>query len=295
VGDGAEESERLGAVPAGAPPIFFRSVRGSLRILPAAAQRFWILVIATGVLSGLASGALLAILGGVQRLAWPPGARFVDAVSDASPLRRVLVPALAGAVVGLMTLVWRRPLGGHGTARIIEAIWSRGRGLQLGPTLLRGLVSVGAVAMGASLGREGALVQTGAAAGSWLARRLRVTDQQARVVVACGAASGIAAAYVYSASFEAVTRELAQVRARVPAALHLAGGPHASAAPLAVLRAGFDLCALGEGEETLPAALLALARGGDAAWLTRLEAGGAAHGQWRVQQGRAGTSGRAET
>jgi CIC family chloride channel protein len=51
------------------------------------------------------------------------------------------------------------------------------------------------VGMGASLGREGALVQTGAAAGSWLAARLRIEEKQARVLVACGAASGIAAAY----------------------------------------------------------------------------------------------------
>ena len=52
-----------------------------------------------------------------------------------------------------------------------------------------------AVACGASLGREGALIQTGAAGGSWLADRFRVTRRQARLLVACGAAPGIAAAY----------------------------------------------------------------------------------------------------
>jgi B12-binding domain/radical SAM domain protein len=67
----------------------------------------------------------------------------------------------------------------------------------------------------------------------------------------------------YSASFAEVARELERVRPRAPGALHLAGGPHASAAPEAVLRAGFDLCAVGEGEETLPAALAALSRGED--------------------------------
>jgi B12-binding domain/radical SAM domain protein len=69
----------------------------------------------------------------------------------------------------------------------------------------------------------------------------------------------------YSASFDEVTRELAAVRAAVPdpRVLHVAGGVHASAAPAATLRAGFDLAALGEGEETLPALLAALASGGD--------------------------------
>jgi len=179
---------------AAAPPLFFRSLRDFLRVLPGAAQRFWVLVIATGALAGLGAGALLAALRLVQRLAWPEADTFVGAVEGASPLRRVLVPAIAGVAVGLAALLSRRPLGGHGTARIIEAIWHR-RELALGRALVRGVVSITAVGMGASLGREGALVQTGAAAGSWLASRLGIEERQARVLVACGAASGIAAAY----------------------------------------------------------------------------------------------------
>jgi B12-binding domain/radical SAM domain protein len=78
-----------------------------------------------------------------------------------------------------------------------------------------------------------------------------------------------------TASFADVAAELARVRAAVPdpRVLHLAGGAHASAAPEATLRAGFDLAAVGEGEETLPRLLGALGAGGDApgvpglAWL----------------------------
>jgi CIC family chloride channel protein len=179
----------------GAPPIFYRSVRDFFRILPRAGQRFWVLVIATGALSGLGSGALLIILSLVQRAAWPPADRFVDAVWASGTLRRVLVPAIAGAVVGIVSAAVKRPVGGHGTARIIEAIWHRGRELSLGRALFRGLLAIFSVGMGASLGREGALIQTGAATGSWLANRFGVSERQARVLVACGAASGIAAAY----------------------------------------------------------------------------------------------------
>jgi CIC family chloride channel protein len=182
-------------VGGGVPPLFFRSLRDFFRVLPGAAQRFWVLVIATGVLSGVGAGALLAGLRLVQRLAWPHADTFVGAVGAASPLRRLLVPTLAGVAISLISVLARFPLGGHGTARIIEAIWHRGRELALGRTLARGAMSIGAVAMGASLGREGALVQTGAAAGSWLSTRLGIDERQARVIVACGAASGIAAAY----------------------------------------------------------------------------------------------------
>ncbi len=182
-------------MPAGAPPLFFRSLRDFLRVLPGAAQRFWILVIATGALSGLGAGALLWVLRIVQRLAWPDSDRFITSVELAGPWQRVLVPTAAGALVAIVYALWRRPLGGHGTARIIEAIWTPDRGLRLWATLSRGLLSIMSVGAGASLGREGALVQAGAASGSWLAQRLHLEERQARVLVACGAASGIAAAY----------------------------------------------------------------------------------------------------
>ncbi len=191
-GQDARERELAGGA---APPLFFRSLRDFLRVLPGAAQRFWVLVIATGALAGVGAGGLLAALRLVQRVAWPASGTFVGAVEAASPLHRIAVPALAGLAVGGAALLSRRPLGGHGTARIIEAIWHRGRELALGRALVRGLLSIGAVGMGASLGREGALVQTGAAAGSWLATRLRIEERQARVLVACGAAAGISAAY----------------------------------------------------------------------------------------------------
>ncbi|HET8541262.1 MAG TPA: chloride channel protein [Anaeromyxobacter sp.] len=185
-----------GRADAGAPPLFFRSLRDFFRVLPGAAQRFWVLVIATGLLSGLGAGALLLLLRVVQGLAWPEAdGGFVSSVEASSPARRVLVPAAAGLLVGAIALLARRPLGGHGTARILEAIWHKGRHLPLARTALRGVVSVVSVGMGASLGREGALVSTGAASGSFLARRFRIDERQARVLVACGAASGIAAAY----------------------------------------------------------------------------------------------------
>jgi B12-binding domain/radical SAM domain protein len=69
----------------------------------------------------------------------------------------------------------------------------------------------------------------------------------------------------YTASFAEVAAELARVRAAGAdaRAIHLAGGVHASAAPGETLRAGFDLVAVGEGEETLPAVLAAVHAGAD--------------------------------
>jgi chloride channel protein, CIC family len=185
------------AGPTGAPerPIYYRSLQEFLRQLPGASQRFWVLVVATGVVSGLGAVGLLALLNLVKRLAWGDAATFAAAFAASSPGRRIAVPAVAGCLVAAMMLLVRGRLGGHGTSGIIEAIWlQRGR-LPLQRSLLRGVVSIVAVGMGASLGREGALLQTGAASGSWLARRFQLSGGRTRLLVACGAASGIAAAY----------------------------------------------------------------------------------------------------
>jgi len=177
------------------PAFLLRSASEFLRTLPGTRQRFWVLVVATGALSGLGAGALFLVLDLVQRIAYPGAATFQAQVEAATPLRRVLAPLAAGVLVSVAAILSRQRVAGHGTAGIIESIWHRGGVLSLGRALLRGLLAIVAVGAGASLGREGALVQTGAASGSWLAQRLRVPDRQARVLVACGAASGIAAAY----------------------------------------------------------------------------------------------------
>jgi B12-binding domain/radical SAM domain protein len=67
----------------------------------------------------------------------------------------------------------------------------------------------------------------------------------------------------YSVDADAAAADLAYARPRTPGALHVAGGVHATAEPVATLRAGFELVAIGEGEETARALLEALARGDD--------------------------------
>jgi len=72
----------------------------------------------------------------------------------------------------------------------------------------------------------------------------------------------VAAWSFYSPDFLASAGDLAWVRARAPG-LHVAGGVHATAEPLATLGAGFDLVAVGEGEATAVALASALIRGRD--------------------------------
>jgi B12-binding domain/radical SAM domain protein len=95
-------------------------------------------------------------------------------------------------------------------------------------------------------------------------RFARDRSEVVRELLSAAAAGAIpvAAWSFYSPDFLASRDDLSWVRSRAPG-LHLAGGVHATAEPLATLRAGFDLIAVGEGEATAVALASALMEGRD--------------------------------
>jgi len=108
---------------------------------------------------------------------------------------RLLVPAAGGAVAAALSLVSVRRAGGQGVAQILEAVvLGRGR-ITLGRTLWRAAATFVALTTGGSIGREGPLLQFGAAAGSTAAERFGVGAKRARALMAAGTAAGFAAAY----------------------------------------------------------------------------------------------------
>ncbi len=78
---------------------------------------------------------------------------------------------------------------------ITAAIWFHAGRLPAGKTLASAVLSILLVGMGSSLGREGAPKQTGAVIANALSDRARLSDDARRLLVACGAGSGMAAAY----------------------------------------------------------------------------------------------------
>lgn len=156
---------------------------------------FWLLVVLTGVGTGLGGVALLTLLRVVQHLAWDyHTGDFLDAVTRAPAEHRVLVLACAGAVAGLGRVLLRRATGGHG-GELSEAIWFHSGRLPALRTFARAVLSIVTVGLGAALGREGALKQTGAALASALSLRSRLSPGQRRLLAACGAGAGVAVAY----------------------------------------------------------------------------------------------------
>src|SRR5215471_3247488 len=81
-----------------------------------AERRFLILVPLTGLITGFAAVALIHLVALVQRIFWGSSRQLLRSAEAASPLHRVLALALGGALVGLVVLLSRRSVRGHGTA-----------------------------------------------------------------------------------------------------------------------------------------------------------------------------------
>jgi CIC family chloride channel protein len=160
-----------------------------------AGGRFWLAIVLTGLGTGASAAALTLILQFVQHLMWPDGgATLLDAASEATPWRHILVLVAAGLLTGAGQIILVRLSSGN-SIDITAAIWFSAGRLPALRTLGSAVLSVIVVGMGASLGREGAPKQAGAVIANALSDRASLSDEQRRLLVACGAGAGMAAAY----------------------------------------------------------------------------------------------------
>ena len=158
-------------------------------------KRFLALVPLSGLVTGLAAVGLVRLVAAVQKVFWGGGRDLLRLAEAATPLHRVLALLAGGLAVGLVVLFSRQSVRGHGTAGVIEAV-TQGRGyVSIRRTLIKESATVLTVGSGGSLGREGPLMRVGAALGSLLGRRFGITGNRLNILVGCGTAAGIAAAY----------------------------------------------------------------------------------------------------
>ena len=159
------------------------------------ALRFWTAVVLTGIGAGIAAALLSLVLSTVQSLVWPsPNANILEAATAGGPWRHIGALLGAGLITGLGQLALVRLSSGNGI-EITSAIWFSAGRLPPLRTLGSALLSVIIVGMGASLGREGAPKQAGAVIANALSDGGGFSDEQRKLLVACGAGAGMAAVY----------------------------------------------------------------------------------------------------
>ncbi len=151
--------------------------------------------------------ALVGFCGALASVAFREGIRLLEViftgqsislVHAASELvwwHRALVPLVGGALAGLMLQLAGRVLHSEKPVDYMEAILVGNGRIGLRMTLWNSVSSLLSIASGGSIGREGPMVQLSAMLGSKLGLVARAPVPRLRLMVACGSAAGIAAAY----------------------------------------------------------------------------------------------------
>jgi chloride channel protein, CIC family len=107
----------------------------------------------------------------------------------------VFAPVVAGLLYGPLVQAFAKEARGHGVPEVMYAVQKHGGRIAPQVAVVKALASALCIGGGGSVGREGPIVQVGSALGSSLGRLLRVNSDKMRMLVACGAAAGIAATF----------------------------------------------------------------------------------------------------
>ncbi|MCI0184532.1 Voltage-gated ClC-type chloride channel ClcB [Acidibacillus sp. S0AB] len=111
-----------------------------------------------------------------------------------SPLR-ALIPALGLLLVGLITHFFAKEVKGHGVPQLLESLALRGGKIRPRVAFFGIIAPAITLGAGGSVGREGPIALIGGAFGSILGQRLRLSDKYISLLLASGAAAGIAATF----------------------------------------------------------------------------------------------------
>ncbi|MGH8801952.1 MAG: chloride channel protein, partial [Casimicrobiaceae bacterium] len=174
-------------------------------------QRWWLRHIERygfeGTHVNLAWAALLGFTGALATIAFREGIHGVQLligehsrslVATARSLvwwQRLILPAAGGVVAGLTLQVGKRFADRRAHSDYMEAIVIGDGRIGVRESLARSLSSLASVASGGSIGREGSMVQLAALVASVIGRATSQSTPQLRLLVACGSAAGITAAY----------------------------------------------------------------------------------------------------
>lgn len=158
-------------------------VFGSLRLIPMA--------ILVGVGAGFGAVFFRWLIQTVHSFS------FGVLASDAglSPYYFLLIPALGALVYGPVIYFFAREAKGHGVPEVMEAVALHGGRIRPRVAVVKSLASAICIGTGGSVGREGPIVQIGSSLGSTIGQFFKLDDDEVSILVACGAAGGIAATF----------------------------------------------------------------------------------------------------
>lgn len=135
----------------------------------------------------------------------------------------IVMPVIGGLLAGIMARWGSRGIQGHGIPEAMEQILTNESNIPPRLTWLKPVSSAFAIGTGGPFGAEGPIISTGGALGSLIGQFMRITAHERKVLLAAGAAAGMAAVFGAPVASVAMAVELLlfelRPRSLIPVAL----------------------------------------------------------------------------
>lgn len=167
---------------------------------PAAWWMMGLCALAVGVIAGFGAVVFRAMIGGFHNLLFLGLWSFdyeANVHTPPSPWGAwiILVPVLGAIGVAFLITTFAPEAKGHGVPEVMDAIYRKDGRIRPIVALIKSLASALSIGSGGSVGREGPIIQVGAAFGSTIGQLVAMPARQRALLIAAGAGAGIAATF----------------------------------------------------------------------------------------------------
>jgi chloride channel protein, CIC family len=162
--------------------------------------RLSLLAVVVGLVTGLGAVAFRDLIGLIHNVTFLGIFSFdydASVFTPPSPWGAliILVPVIGGQIVTFLITKFAPEARGHGVPEVMDAIYYQDGMIRPVVAVIKSLASALSIGTGAAVGREGPIIQIGAAIGSTLGQVVRMAPWQRITLVAAGAGAGIAATF----------------------------------------------------------------------------------------------------
>lgn len=147
-----------------------------------------------GIFAGVISAGFRTLIDLFRHSMWGEGA-LINVVMAAPLYLKIGIPAFGGALVAWFVNRFAPEAKGHGVPEVMNAVATQNGFIRMRVVIIKAFASAMSIASGASVGREGPIVQIGSAFGSSVGQLFQVSVRRMKTFIGCGAAAGIAATF----------------------------------------------------------------------------------------------------
>jgi H+/Cl- antiporter ClcA/CBS domain-containing protein len=149
-----------------------------------------------GVLGGFAAWILIHLIALITNLAlFHQWGWTVPSFKDLNPSPWIVVAAVCGALLISAMARYAPVIRGHGIPEAMEAVLTKQSRIQPRTAIAKPASAALAIGTGAPFGAEGPIIVTGGSLGSLLGQVIRVSPSERKILLAAGAAAGMAATF----------------------------------------------------------------------------------------------------